>query len=358
MQKWVLANHQEFGAKNRKTQLYEYVSGREITVAECTEYMMRRQEMKFSGSGFVFQNIILILVAYPLLWTIDCDTVYICFLLVHYSLFYRVYTAFLHDYTNDPRATFHCINSYFSHFIMIGILGHAHGILLGTFGTKHKLMDHKGRNADNVDPCSTRKLKRDSVLHFLFFYWIPHFLPIASLFDILSVCIKYHHITTAFFHFSFTFTYCYIVFVCYTCNEKFAFWILTMPFLITSLFQAHLQWVRRMFLNPKNEGKWFTFDVINNLDEYQNCRNQSFQNVIYKMQPMDWKQIPSAFWLLLDEYDKDEVLIFQCLNEVQIATLVFSNNLEILAKYVVTTRPGGNDVSHCVEYLRKHLKIY
>jgi hypothetical protein len=334
---------------------YEYISGKEIFIKECSTYTNTKQ--KYNAETFVLKNTIWICFSHMFLILVcDCHYLCICYLLVNYSFFYRKYMAVLHDYTHFPQSTFHVFKNRMDSLIIKGLLGISHGIPYNLFSIRHIIMHHKGRLQSQLNACATLKMNRSSFLHFIIFYWLRKYFPLIASIKVILACIKckyYEQVQNQLISMV-------LQLICIGClamnKPRYTLWIVIVPIFISSFFEAYMEWVRRMFINPLNSKKWFTYDIINNTYLNQNSRNENFQNVINNMSLRNWTQIPYGFTCLYTQYAHDNVLIFQNITDIQIGFLVFTGNLEILAKYVVTTRFGGSDTKSCVQYLRQHLE--
>jgi len=333
--------------------LYEYVSGKQVVVNE----LFSRYLAEDPDSAFVLKDTLWVLFSYCLMWFSNCSYVCVCCLMVHYTFFYRRYMALLHDYTHNPERTFRYKSAILSHLLIYGLLGHAHGIYGALYSIRHKLVHHKGRNAWGVDTCSTQRFQRDSFYQFVFGYWLRRYAPFISSAEVVAACLKKRRYKIAACHALSVALAWGFAWALYSLGRRaVAVWALAAPAFVSSFCEAYVEWVRRMFLNHSRPDKWFTYDTINNATSSQNPRNHAFQNVLYTLTLRDWRHIPDGFMYLCSQYETDQVLILQYLNDIQVGTLVFSGNLELLADYVVTTRPGGSTAKECAAYLKRQLE--
>ena len=98
-----------------------------------------------------------------------------------------------------------------------------------------------------------------------------------------------------------------------------------------------------------------SYDITNS---YANTHgfNQGFHQTHHTLGNLHWTELPHGFETLLRDYDADDVMIIQTLENVQVFLLVMSKRYETLARYLVTTKPGGHSLNDCVQYIQQHLR--
>ena len=346
--------------------LYERYLGREVVVKEINKpnysdnylfsiYLAHHLVSELRDLPILYMilnNLIFLCVAVPAVWCYQSHCAGTMYLTMHYVVFFGRYMCVTHEFAHTQVFQ----NKWLGNFITLFLLGHAHGLPFGSYYINHVIMHHKGGNTWGKDFSSTERYNRESVVHFLH-YWARHYSLVGFVYDCIHICVRHRR-----FKIAVGYSLCCVswtalgAYLClFSAYGVAALYTMVLPMLITGLFGAVGGWMQHFFLHPEKPRKWYSYDVINS---YANTRgfNQGFHNTHHTLGNLHWTEVPSGFQSLLPEYDRDNVMIIQELDNVQVFLLVMLGQYEWLANFLVTTRPGGHRLEDCVQYIRSHLK--
>ena len=347
-------------------QLYETLTGKEVDVSETTHanyasnYLFAvwgaktlvKNEKDLPLMHMVLNNFIFTVIAVACVWYSQSHVLGLAYLLAAYLIFFGRYMCLNHEYAHIQLFK----NKRLGDIVSIFVIGHSYGLPVGSYYIQHIIMHHKGSNVWGVDFSSTEKYNRESIMHFMH-YWLRRYSPVGFVFDAVRVCAKHNKYELAIMYGSCAICWFYLAIhiVAFTRYWKAGLWTMLLPILCTSLFGAIGGWMQHFFLNPQKPRKWFSYDLINS-HANSNGFNQGFHNVHHTLGNLHWTELPSGFMTLLRDYDKDNVMIMQGVDNVQVVLLIFAKQYKVLARHLVTTKPGGHSMDHCVQYIRSHLK--
>lgn len=349
--------------------LFEMLTGSEIILTELnnqntnntfyyffdvwlSKYLVRKHR-DLPIVHMILNNLVFVFIMIPLIWYFQSHLMGLSYLILHYSLFFGRYMCLNHEYVHNQIFKYKRLGDFLSVFV----LGHAHGLPLGSYYINHVIMHHKGENAWGKDLSSTEQYRRDNVFAFIH-YWLRHYLPLTFAFDAIYICVRHrrYKLSGAYFTVCILWFGLAIFFVFF--SEKYwisGLWTIMLPLFFTGFFGAIAGWMQHFLLNPKKPRKWFSYDIINSPANSHGF-NQGFHNVHHTLGNLHWTELPSGFTTLLHQYDQDDVIIFHTLDNIQIFVLVLFRQYSILAKYLVTTKCGVKDLSYCVGFIKEHLQ--
>lgn len=346
--------------------LYETLTGKEVSIVEVqkTDYKSNylfpvwgaqylvKNPRDLPIMHMILNNLAFTLIAIPLVWYFQSHLMGIMYLCINYIVFFGRFMCLNHEYAHLQIFKLKRLGDVLSTLI----LGHSHGVPFGSYYIQHVVMHHKGANVWGVDLSSTERYDRENNFHFIH-YWLRRYSPLGFVFDAVYTCIRYGRYKVGISYGVVSLLWFYLVFyiVLYTEYWVSGLWTMLIPLFLTSLFGGIGGWMQHFFLNPKRPRKWYSYDLINS---YANSHgfNQGFHNVHHTLGNLHWTELPSGFLTLLNEYHKDDVMMIQGIDNVEVAYLVFTKKYDILSRYLVTTKPGGHDMKFCINFIRSHLK--
>ena len=347
--------------------LYERLSGKEVYVNETKNYpdysnnylfyiplshYFVRNLRDLPIMHMILNNLIFVFLFIPCIWYYQSHVYGFLYLLVNYSIFFGRFMCLNHEFTHTQIFKVKWVGNVLTMFV----LGHSHGLPFGSYYINHVIMHHKGSNAWGVDFSSTEKYNRESLWHFLH-YWLRHYTLFSFVYDCVYVCVMYGRIKIAVGYALVSLIWVSTGLYLYLCTDYAiaALYTMLLPLFITGLFGAVGGWMQHFFVHPNKPSKWYSYDIINS---YANTHgfNQGFHQTHHTLGNLHWTELPHGFETLLRDYDADDVMIIQTLENVQVFLLVMSKRYETLARYLVTTKPGGHSLNDCVQYTQQHLR--
>lgn len=300
----------------------------------------------------ILNDLLFVCVAVPLVWCYPSHFAGCLYLAVHYYVFFGRYMCVTHEFAHTQVFQ----NKWLGNFITLFVLGHSHGLPYGSYYINHVVMHHKGANAWGKDFSSTEKYNRELWSHFLH-YWLRHYSLVGFVYDCVRICVRHGRLKIAAGYMVCCLCWTWLAFyLClFSAHGMAALYTMVLPLFITGLFGAVGGWMQHFFVHPSKPRKWYSYDIINS---YANTRgfNQGFHNTHHTLGNLHWTELPGGFQKMLPEYDQDDVLIIQELDNVQVFVLVMLGAYEWLANFLVTTKPGGHSIDECVQYIRSHLR--
>ena len=347
--------------------LFETLTGKEVKVIEFEEqdlsynYLFKvygakclvKNDRDLPIINMILNNLLFLLLFMPIVWYCQSHIIGFVYFLLSYSIFFGRYMCLNHEYAHTQIFK----NKRLGDFITIFLLGQCHyGIPSGSYYINHVIMHHKGANKWGIDLSSTEMYDCKNNLCFIH-YWLRRYFPLCFIFDSICVCIRYkrYKIATAYTLSCILWVFLMLYLMIYAQQYSIpCLWTMVIPMFATSIFAAMGGWMQHFFLNPKYPRKWYSYDIINSPANSQGF-NQGFHNVHHTLGNLHWTELPSGFNSLLEEYDRDDVMMIQKLDNVQVFLLIILKRYQELAHYLVTTKPGGHDITYCINFIKCHL---
>jgi hypothetical protein len=347
--------------------LYETLSGTEVSISELEKpdysknYLFSLSIAKYLVNNqrdlpiiyMILNNLLFICIGLPLVWYFQSHFLGLTYVLINYTVFFGRYMCLNHEYAHIQVFKIKRLGDFISTFI----LGHSHGLPFGSYYIQHVIMHHKGANKWGVDLSSTEKYNRENNLNFIH-YWLRRYSPLFFVMDAVLTCFRYGRFKIGILYglYSYSWFGLIIYIVCFTKYWIAGMWTMFIPMCLTSFFGGVGGWMQHFFLHPTKPQKWYSYDLINSFANTHGF-NQGFHNVHHTLGNLHWTELPSGFISLLEDYNRDNVMIIQKLDNVQVFFLIMSKQYEVLARYLVCTRPGGHSLKYCVDFIRSHLRI-
>ena len=223
-------------------------------------------------------------------------------------------------------------NNSLGSVIFLNILSPIIGIPPGCYYLHHVVMHHKANNGRH-DLSSTMKFQRDSVLNFLQ-YWGEFHLSIIRLPFYAFTVNRYVLGAVGAFCMWGWFAMAWYIAVVH--SVFFAWAALLGPYFVCSFALMLGNFTQHAFINPDcpHENMGLTLQAMNS-HENQHCFLDGYHVTHHIHGGLHWSQLPLRFADEIHRYAEADALVFSDLGYMDITALIFTGQLERLAKYYV-----------------------
>ena len=276
------------------------------------------------------------------------------YLVTVYGLYLRRFVLALHYSTHSP---------VFRRQVFIGralnavaplVLAPLFGIPSGVYTLYHAVTQHPENKRRGKDLSSTAGYQRDSWLSFVA-YWarftagsfveLPTYAIEKKRYGLGMQCVVGFWATYA--------AYARVASV----NSVAAFWIFVAPHIVSSFTLTFRSWSQHMFVDPDSPHcDYRTSYCAINHPENQVTFNDGYHTVHHVNSKVHWSELPEKFIETLEDFAKNDGLIFDSVGFLDVGLAVMLGKLDWLAdKYVYVGQPTQSK-AQIVEMLRYRLQ--
>jgi len=227
------------------------------------------------------------------------------------------------------------------------------GIPSSVYFVHHCVMHHIENNQGD-DLTSTIPYQRDNFYHFLNYWWTY---VSKTLFHLCWYTFKTGMYSLNLYLITGFFAYAWTVWRLYAAYSTMATYMLIVPFFISSFALMYGNWSQHIFVDPAR--------YQSNYSLTYNCLGAPFNQMTFNdgyhithhiNAKKHWSELPMSFIDHIGSYEESGALCFEGLSFDQVSQLVFSNQLDVLAKSIVQLTEKPRSVEENVKYLRECLK--
>jgi len=228
------------------------------------------------------------------------------------------------------------------------------GIPSAVYIVHHCVMHHVENNVAPEDLTSTAPYQRDSLVHFLHYWWTYVF---RTAFHLAWYTLRRGMIRIHLYLVCGLAAYGWALWKLYCLHSTLATYMLIVPFFISSFALMYGNWSQHIFVNPdRNESNYsLTYNCLG-APFNQLTFNDGYHITHHINAKKHWSELPLSFLEHIDKYAENGALCFEGLCFDQVSYLVFSNQLEVLAKSIVSLCETPKTLEENVAYLRRCLK--
>jgi len=230
------------------------------------------------------------------------------------------------------------------------VVGPFFGQTPGTYASHHIGMHHRENNLEE-DLSSTMHYQRDSLRDFLKYFANFFFLGVVTLsnyFDKHNQKKLRNRVIRGELIF---FIMCIgLAFISWQAT----IWVFVLPFFISRLIMMLGNWTQHSFIDPKDPGNLYKNSITCiNVKYNHKCWNDGY-HISHHIKPaMHWTLHPEHLQSNLEEYQKNEALIFDRLDFLQVWFLLMRRNYKKLANHLVNINGMFSSEDEAIQVLKK-----
>lgn len=277
-----------------------------------------------------------------------------CYLAATFGVYLQRFVLALHYSTHasafrQDRAVGRALNA-----VAPVILAPFFGIPSGVYALHHSVMHHVENNAQGRDLSSTEGFARDSVQAFLLcwarftfgsFVELPMYAIHTKRYGMAAQCVA-----------GFIGTYVAYSYVA-SLNATAAFWIFIAPYGISSFALMFGNWSQHIFVDPDKPNCKYrnSYCAINHPDN-QLTFNDGYHTIHHLNSKLHWAELPEQFVATLDQFAKNDGLIFDGVGFFDVGIAVMCGRLHWLADRYVNVGQPARSREEIVVLLKHRLK--
>jgi fatty acid desaturase len=228
------------------------------------------------------------------------------------------------------------------------------GVPAGVYNMHHVIMHHVENNLFPWDVSSTEPYQRDSIVGYLKYlaYWaisvwflVPAYLYKRKKMSFLKRTVK--NLGTFFL----------VVYILYLVNPTATTWIVIHPLWISLLAMSFGNYSQHIFIDPRDPDSNYalTYNCVNCTDN-QYTFNDGYHIIHHQHSRLHWSELPSKFTECLNDYDKNEALVFKNIGFFDVGVYVVTGQLEKLASHYVQLGDKEKSVEEIVDIFKSRLQ--
>jgi fatty acid desaturase len=218
--------------------------------------------------------------------------------------------------------------------VVLWVLSPFFGLPSGLYHTHHVLMHHSENNRRLMDSSSTELFQRDNPFHF-FLYWLEFALMVWVDVPIYAFRTRRYRLCLGLT--LVVLSYFYSLKLFYAAHPTATLWVFILPTAINSVLLMFGNWSQHIFIDPEKPRSNYglAYNVINHP-----CNQRSFNDGYHVEHHLNsqrhWSELPVNFMNNLDQYAKEDAIVFEGLDFFQVGMYVFLRRYETLSKHLIS----------------------
>lgn len=239
--------------------------------------------------------------------------------------------------------------NYYIPWVLAPFFGHSPE----TYFTHHVGMHHAENNLEE-DESSTMPYQRDSVRGFAKYFTIFLFIGIYQLigyfFRKKRSRLAYRSMRGEFLFFAFCIAMCFV-------NWQATLVVFMIPFFLFRFIAMFGNWAQHAFIDASDPGNHYKNSITCVNTKYNHkCWNDGYHISHHVKQAMHWTEHPTYFMKTLDEYKKNNSIVFDGIHFLHVSIWLLRKRYDLLARHFVNLDGRYANDEEIIAFLKERTK--